>query len=64
MRWALTYKYQEGGARKPKARFVILGYQHPSLTDLATVAPTLGKLARNLLFQMCAQHKFKLKFGD
>ncbi|CAK0810363.1 unnamed protein product, partial [Prorocentrum cordatum] len=59
-----TKKYQEGGARKPKARLVILGYQHPSLTELSTAAPTLGKLARNMLFQVCAQHKFKLKFGD
>ncbi|CAK0886214.1 unnamed protein product [Prorocentrum cordatum] len=64
MRSVLTYKCQEGGARKPKARLVILGYQHPSLTELSTAAPTLGKLARNMLFQVCAQHKFKLKFGD
>ncbi|CAK0897474.1 unnamed protein product [Prorocentrum cordatum] len=64
MRWVLTYKCQEGGARKPKARLVILGHQHPSLTELSTAAPTLGKLARNMLFQVCAQHKFKLKFGD
>ncbi|CAK0842079.1 unnamed protein product, partial [Prorocentrum cordatum] len=64
MRWVLTYRYQEGGARKPKARLVILGYQHPSLTELSTAALTPGKLARNMLFQVCAQHKFKLKFGD
>ncbi|CAK0795828.1 unnamed protein product [Prorocentrum cordatum] len=64
MRWVLTCKYQEGGARMPKARLVILGYQHPSLTELATAAPTPGKLARNMLFQVRAQHKFKLKLGD
>ena len=64
MRWVLTWKYQEGGERKAKARLVILGYQHPRLTEQATAAPTLGRLGRNLLLQACAVNKLKLEFGD
>ena len=44
MRWALTWKYTEGGDRKAKARLVILGYQHPELTTVPTAAPTLGNV--------------------
>ena len=34
LRCVLTWKYTEGGDRKAKARLVILGYQHPELTNV------------------------------
>ena len=34
MRWVLTWKYTEDGDRKAEARLVILGYQHPELTNV------------------------------
>ena len=64
MRWVLTWKYTEGGDRKAKARLVILGYQHPELTNVPTAAPTLGKMSRHLLLQACALHKLRVHFGD
>ena len=47
MRCVLTWKYNEGGDRNAKARLVILGYQHPELTSVATAAPTIGKMSRH-----------------
>ena len=55
MRWVLTWKYTEGGDRKAKARLVILVYP--------TAAPTLGKMSRHLLLQVCALHKLRVYFG-
>ena len=49
---------------KAKARFVILGYQHPELTSVPTAAPTLGKMSRHLSLQACALHKLRVHFGD
>ena len=54
MRWVLTWKYEEGGGRKPKARLALYGYQHPKPTEQPTAAPVLGRLGRNLLWQACA----------
>ena len=64
MRWVLTWKYTEGGDRKAKARLVILGYEHPELTNVPTAARTLGKMSRHLLLQACALHKLRVHFGD
>ena len=36
MRWVLTWKYTAGGERKAKAKLVILGYQHPELTNVSS----------------------------
>ena len=41
-----------------------MGYQHPELTSVPTVAPTLGKMSRHLLLQACALHKLRIHFGD
>ena len=43
---------------------VILGFQHPELTNVPTAAPTLGKMSRRLLLQACALHKLRVHFGD
>ena len=62
MRWVDTWMFTEGGDRKVKARLVILGCQHPELTNVPTAAPTLGKMSRHL--QACALHKLRIHFGD
>ena len=41
MRWVLTWKPCDEGV-KAKARIVILGYQHPELTELKVSSPTLS----------------------
>ena len=64
MRRVLTWKYTKGGNTKAKARLVILGYQHPELTNVPTAASTLGKMSRHLLLQACALHKLRVHFGD
>ena len=64
MRRVLTWKYTESGDRKAKARLVILGYQHPELTNVPAGAPTLGKMSRHLLLQACALHKIRVHFCD
>ena len=48
MRWVLTWKYTERGDKKAKAKLVILGCQHPELTNVPTAAPTLGKMSPRL----------------
>ena len=64
MRWVLAWKYTESGDRKAAARLVILGYQHPELTNVSTAAPTLGHMSRHLLLQACALHRLQDHFGD
>ena len=50
MRWVLTWKPSADvpGDVKAKARIVILGYQHPELTELNVASPTLSRLGRAL----------------
>ena len=38
MRWLLTWKVQEDGSVKPKARAILLGYQDPSYEHRSTTA--------------------------
>ena len=64
MRWVLTWKYTESGDKKAKARLVILGYQHPELTNVPTTAPTLGNMSCHMLLQACAVNKLRVHFGD
>ena len=63
MRWLLTWKLSPIG-RKAKARLVILGYQHPDLTKLATAAPTIARNSRWMLFATVALHGFLLECAD
>ena len=60
MRWGSRVEVD----RKAEARLVILGYQHPELTNEPTAAPTLGRMSRHLLLQPCALHKRRVHFGD
>ena len=50
--------------RKAKARLVILGYQDPELSNLERDSPTLSKLSRNLLLQLCVPNKWEIGSFD
>ena len=39
-----------------KARLVLLGYQDPELTRLATASPTLGRSTRSVMLAMAAHN--------
>ncbi len=60
MRWVLTLK-SDG---TPKARLVVLGFQAPNLTEVATAAPTMSRAAINLLLTAAASLQLKVKAGD
>ncbi|CAE7833265.1 RE1 [Symbiodinium sp. CCMP2592] len=64
MRWILTWKLREDGSRKPKARAVLLGYQDGGYEHRATTSPVMTRQTRQLLLQMAAWKKWKVKKGD
>ena len=61
-RWILTWKAPEqpGGARRAKARLVVLGFEGPNIGEIPSDAPTLGKDARQLILQKVAANGWKL----
>ena len=61
-RWVLTWKAPEkpGGARRPKARLVVLGFEDPDLSSMPNDAPTLGKDARQLILQKVVSNRWRL----
>ena len=61
-RWVLTWKppEHEGGARRAKARLVVLGFEDPDLQTVPNDAPTLGKDARQLLLQKVVSNRWRL----
>ena len=62
----LATLHTKDGARKAKARIVLLGFQHPSLLDpsLKTASPVQSSLGRNLLYTMAAHHQWELEGLD
>jgi len=64
MRWLLTWKLMADGTKGAKARLVVLGYQHPELTQLQTSAPTLSRLGRNMLLSAGVNLGLTLEAGD
>ena len=64
MRWILTYKQQDDGGLKPKARAVLLGFQDPEYANRPTFAPTMTRSSRQLLLQYCAWQKMTCWKGD
>ena len=64
MRFVLTWKKNEDGTTKGKARLVVLGFQDPHLGTEQTSAPTLNKRSKQLLLQIAVQNNWKLKKGD
>ena len=60
MRWVMTIKC--GG--DAKARLVVLGYQQHNLTSVQSSAPTMSRVARNLVLTICACLHFWIASGD
>ena len=64
MRWVLTWKKNEDGSKKGKARLVVLGFEDPFLGHETTSSPTLNKRSKQILLQICVQEEWKLLKGD
>ena len=64
MRWVLTYKLQEDGTKKPKARAVLLGYMDPEYHNRPSFAPTMTRHSRQLLLQFCSWQGMSCWKGD
>ena len=64
MRWLLTWKIKDDGAKKPKARCVILGYQDEAYERRATSAPVMTKQTRQLFLQFAANQKWEVAKKD
>ena len=64
MRWILTWKMQDSGQPKAKARAVLLGYQDPSYEHRATTAPVMTRQTRQLLLQVASNKKWRIMKGD
>ena len=64
MRWVLTWKKNDDGSLKGKARLVVLGFQDPHLGTEKTSSPTLNRRSKQLLLQVVVQNDWKLKKGD
>ena len=64
MRWVLTWKREESGERKAKARCVVLGYQDPFYAERQTMAPTMSRSTRQILLVVAASRGMRVAKGD
>lgn len=64
MRWILTWKLKDDGTTKAKARAVLKGYQDDQYENRATTTPVMTRLSRQLLLQVAAQKRWKVRKGD
>ena len=64
MRWILTWKSKEDGARRAKARAVLLGYQDPAYEHRATTAPVMTRQSRQLILQIATNRRWTVQKGD
>ncbi|CAE7279373.1 RE1, partial [Symbiodinium sp. CCMP2456] len=64
MRWLLTWKAQEDGSVRPKARAILLGYQDPDYAFRSTTAPVMTRQTRQLFLQAAANHRWRIQKGD
>ena len=56
----MTWKKQDDGTQKAKARLVLLGYQDPDLGEYQRSSPTLTRTARHLILAVAAQERWRL----
>ena len=67
-RYVVTIKQEDDAPARVKARWCLQGHLDPDLHAKATSgdlqSPTLSQVARNMLFQVIASHKWRLKLGD
>ena len=64
MRWILTWKKQEDGSSKAKARAILKGFQDPEYEYRTTTTPVMTRQTRQLLLSVAAQRRWKVKKGD
>ena len=64
MRWVLTWKKEETGDKKAKARCVILGYMDPNYEHRQVASPTMTRSTRQLLLSIAAALGFSVSKGD
>lgn len=60
MRWVLTTK----SSGLAKARLLILGFQAPNITEVATASPTLSKMSKHMILAIAANLGYRIKSGD
>ena len=51
MRWVLTWKTEDDGTQKAKARLVVKGFTDPDLVTLRSESPTLSRLGKHWFLQ-------------
>ena len=64
MRWLLTWKPQDNGSVKAKARAILLGYQDPNYEFRSTTAPVMTRQTRQLFLQAAANRRWRIQKGD
>ena len=64
MRWVLTWKREDNGDRKAKARCVILGYMDPQYEHRQAASPTMTRTTTQLLLAISANLGFSVHKGD
>ena len=64
MRWILTWKLKDDGSVKPTARAILLGYQDPGYEHRATTTPVMTKQSRQMVLQVSARRRWKMRKGD
>ena len=66
MRFVLTWKVDptSSDGKKAKARLVVLGFQNPFLGKEETLAPTMQKRTRTLLFFKAVQQRWRVWKAD
>lgn len=64
MRWILTWKTKDDGSKKAKARAILKGFQDPKYEYRATTTPVMTRQTRQLMLQVCAHRRWRLRKGD
>ena len=66
MRFVLTWKVDPSSelGKKAKARLVVLGFQDPHLGQEETLAPTMQKRSRTMMFFNTVQNRWKVWKAD
>ncbi len=67
-RYVITIKQEDDAPERVKARWCLQGYLDPDLGAKAESgdlqSPTLSQVGRNILFQLIASYRWRLKLGD
>ena len=64
MRWILTWKRDDSGGQRAKARCVILGYMDPQYEHRQEASPTMTRTSRQVMLAVSASLGFGVWKGD